>query len=115
MLCSHLKKDVALTQAYVYSLQDKQLQHQLQTLQAKLQGLTGEDKEATQEELAECTQLMHSLYNTSSQSASMPQTQPSRPQASAAAVANGTPRLPQAQSHSNSSLPAAPLLLGPPS
>ncbi|DBA89950.1 TPA: hypothetical protein ACH3X2_004438 [Trebouxia sp. C0005] len=99
--------------------QDKQLQHQLQTLQAKLQGLTGEDKEATEEELAVCKQLMHSLYNTSSQSGSMPQTEPSRRQASATAAANGANRLqlPQAQSpgHSNSSLPAAPLLLGPPS
>ncbi|DBA89946.1 TPA: hypothetical protein ACH3X2_004434 [Trebouxia sp. C0005] len=97
--------------------QDKQLQHQLQSLQAKLQGLTCEDEEATEEEMAVCKQLMHSLYNTSSQSACMPQTQPSRPQATAAAVANGAPRLPQAQSpgHGNSSLSAAPLLLGPPS
>ena len=102
---------------YVCSLQDKQLQDQLQTLQAKLQGLTGEDREATEEELATCTQLMHSLYNTSSQSASMPQTQPSRPPASAtaAAVVNLAPMVPQAQSHSNSSPPAMPLLLGPPS
>ncbi|DBB04979.1 TPA: hypothetical protein ACH3X3_010256 [Trebouxia sp. C0006] len=97
--------------------QDKQLQHQLQTLQAKLQVLTGEDREATEEELATCTQLMHSLYNTCSQSASIPQTQPSRPPASAtaAAVVNGAPTVPQAQSHSNSSPPAMPLLLGPPS
>ena len=119
MPCSHLKKDVALTQAYLCSLQDKQLQHQLQTLQAKLQGLAGEDREAIEEELATCTQLMHSFCNTSIQSASLPQAQPSRPQASAtaAAVSSGAPMVPQAQSHSygNSSALAAPLLLGPPS
>jgi len=101
----------------VCTLQDKQLQHQLQTLQAKLQGLTGEDRGATEEELAECTQLLPCLYNATSQSASMLQAQSARPQATVAVAANGASRLPhvQAHAHSNSSHLAAPLLLGLPS
>jgi len=97
----------------VCTLQDKQLQHQLQSLQAKLQGLTGEDRGATEEELAECTQLLQCLYNATSQSASMLQAH----SATVAVAANGASRLPhvQAHAHSNSSHLAAPLLLGLPS
>jgi len=72
-------------------------------------------RQATEEELAQCTQLINSLYRPSSQSADMPQSQPSRP-LSATAAAPDAPRQPQAQlASSNSSQPAAPLLLGPPS
>lgn len=96
-------------------LQDKQLQHQLQTLESRLQGLAGEDKEATEEELAGCTQLIQSLYTTPGQSVAVPQSQPS--QSCSIAVGNAAPVTQQVQQpavHSSSSQPAAPLLLGPP-
>lgn len=103
------------TDAAQHLRQDKQLQHQLQTLESRLQGLAGEDKEATEEELAGCTQLIQSLYTTPGQSVAVPQSQPSQSCSIAVGIAApATQQVRQPAVQSNSSQPAAPLLLGPP-
>lgn len=91
------------------------MEHQLQTLESRLQGLTEEDKDATEEELAGCRQLIQILYHASSQSEAVLQSHSDGPSSSAAVQPAST--LPQAQldAHSNSSQKAPPLLLGPPS
>ena len=99
------------------NVQDKQLQDKLLGLESRLQALKGDDKEATEEELASCKQLIARLHNVSSQSRSASPPQPSRSSSAPAAPVNGTgPSLPAVQSlaQSHDSQPAAPLMLGPP-
>ena len=91
------------------------MEHQLQSLESRLQGLTGEDKDATEEELAGCKQLIQMLYHASSQSEPVLQSQSDRPSSSAAVQPASMPPQAQSNGHSNSSQKAAPLLLGPPS
>lgn len=95
-------------------LQDAQLRHHLHSLEARLQGLIGEDKEALEEETAQCTQLIGSLYRHPHQSVSSPAPQPLH-----SGVPEQEPSGRQLHLHtvaaSSSSQEAPPLLLGPPS
>ncbi len=98
----------------VLALQDVQLQDQLQTLESRLQNLTGEDKEALEEESRQCTQLINDLYRQPHQSA---------PQSMAQSVQSGEPdqassggqQLHPVAAVTSSLSQATPLLLGPPS
>lgn len=95
------------------TLQDALLRHHLHSLEARLQGFTGEDKDALEEELAQCTQLIDTLYRQARQSVSS-----SVPQPLHSGVPEQEPsgrQLHVAIAASSSSQETPPLLLGPPS
>lgn len=94
-------------------MQDAQLRHQLHSLEARLQSLTAEDKEALEEESAQCTRLIDSLYRQARQSAPS-----SVPQPMYTGVSEQEPsrlHVPTAADSSRSQEAPTPLLLGPPS
>lgn len=104
--------------------QDAELRDQLQHLQSRLQKLQGEDREAVQEELTVCAQLIRLLHPASNNTQSdedLPSQNldPAVTQADGDAVQsqhqNHQPEQQVAQSNHAQSRPAAPLLLGPPS
>ena len=96
------------------TLQDAQLRHHLHTLEARLRRLTGEDKEALEEESAQCTQLIDSLYRQAQQSVPSSAPQPSHTGIPEQEPSGRQLHVP-AVAASNSSQEAPPLLLGPPS
>lgn len=108
-----LYSPTAVTASYVLTqhtavLQDSQLQAQLESLETRLQGLTGEDKEALEEESRQCTQLIDTLYRQAHQSA---------PSSVAEPVHTGGQSPAGGQLHpavTSSSHQQTPLLLGPP-
>lgn len=94
-------------------MQDVEVCYQLHSLETRLHSLTAEDKEALEEESAQCTRLIDSLYRQASQSAPSPVPQ---------ATYTGTPEqepsrlhVPTAAASSQSQEAPPPLLLGPPS
>ena len=93
-------------------MQDTQLQHQLQSLESRLQDLTGEDRAAVEEELGQCSHLLGVLRG----QAPLPEPQADRQSASGTEPArHDVARQMQPATTSSGNQSTAPLLLGPPS
>ena len=97
-----------------WTLQDALMRQHLHSLEARLQGFTGEDKDALEEESAQCTQLIDTLYRKAHQSVSSSAPQP-LPGSAPEQEPSGRQLHVTAVAASNSSPETPPLLLGPPS
>ncbi|KAL3161427.1 hypothetical protein ABBQ32_010316 [Trebouxia sp. C0010 RCD-2024] len=93
--------------------QDTQLQNRLQSLETRLQGLTGEDNEALEEESRQCTELTNNLYRQPHQSVPASMAEPSQDGEPDQASSGG--QIHPFAAVTSSLNQETPLLLGPPS
>lgn len=96
-----------------FALQDTQLQNRLQSLETRLQGLTGEDNEALEEESRQCTELTNNLYRQPHQSVPASMAEPSQDGEPDQASSGG--QIHPFAAVTSSLNQETPLLLGPPS
>ena len=95
-------------------VQHSELKRQLQALEARLASLTGEDQEATVEELAQCRHLLKALSSTTQSGAAAEDEERSPAPQAQPAVALQAVHHDGVVSHDNVAASNAPLLLGPP-
>lgn len=98
-------QDVLACMNGFHVMQDARLTPQLSALEARLASLTGEDEEATTDELAHCRHVLQTMSGT---------LQPSTASQEAADQAREAQPVAVQQDRHQVAAPPAPLLLGPP-